>query len=234
MAGAAADPARRPGDGRRSSSSRCSRSASSTAWSARGGRSSSCSARRCSVRGSSSARAGRAWRALGQALREGRMPAAELADGIVVLVGGLLLVVPGFVTDLVGLVLILPLTRPVARGLLAGAISNRVLARADLVTGPGVTGTPAGPGRCRHARRSGPAGPQRSASSDEVDRGRGRRGRLSASARGGERHTHGTTASPPPRRGRARTSVLVQCWWSGVSGALAATRLLTAGRRAAA
>ena len=42
---------------------------------------------------------GRAWRALGQALREGRMPARELADGVVVLVGGTLLLVPGFVTD---------------------------------------------------------------------------------------------------------------------------------------
>ena len=42
---------------------------------------------------------GRAWRALDQALRSGRMPARELADGVVVLVGGTLLLVPGFVTD---------------------------------------------------------------------------------------------------------------------------------------
>ncbi|MEO7753581.1 MAG: FxsA family protein [Terracoccus sp.] len=119
---------------------------------------------------------GRAWRALGQALREGRMPATELADGIVVLVGGLLLVVPGFVTDIVGLVLILPFTRPVARGLLAGAIANRVLARAEFATGPGVTGTPAGPtssapNTSTGGPASGPAGPQRSASSDEVIEG---------------------------------------------------------------
>ncbi len=113
---------------------------------------------------------GRAWRALGQALREGRMPATELADGIVVLVGGLLLVVPGFVTDLIGLVLILPLTRPVARGLLAGAIGNRVLARAQFVAGPGVTGTPSGP-TAAGGPASGPAGAQRSASSDEVIEG---------------------------------------------------------------
>ncbi len=119
---------------------------------------------------------GRAWRALGRALREGRMPATELADGVVVLVGGLLLVVPGFVTDLVGLVLILPFTRPVARGLLAGAISNRVLARAEFMTGPGVTGPSGGTARRSETGPSsgpatGPDGPRRSASSDEVIEG---------------------------------------------------------------
>src|SRR5215203_6555228 len=46
---------------------------------------------------------GRAWRALEQAVRSGRMPAREIADGIVVVTGGGLLLIPGFVTDVLGL-----------------------------------------------------------------------------------------------------------------------------------
>src|SRR4051794_26397441 len=42
----------------------------------------------------------RAWRALRTALAEGRMPATELADGMLSLVGGLLMVTPGFVLDI--------------------------------------------------------------------------------------------------------------------------------------
>ena len=52
---------------------------------------------------------GRAWRALQTALSSGRMPARELADGALILVGGTLMLSPGFVTDAFG---ILP---PIAR-----------------------------------------------------------------------------------------------------------------------
>ena len=45
---------------------------------------------------------GRAWEALGSAIQEGRMPHKELADGILILVGGLLMLTPGFVLDIVG------------------------------------------------------------------------------------------------------------------------------------
>lgn len=69
----------------------------------------------------------RAFDALREALRTGRMPARELADGILVLVGGTLMVSPGFLTDAVGLLLILPVTRPVARRLLTAAVARRLL-----------------------------------------------------------------------------------------------------------
>ena len=46
------------------------------------------------------------------------MPARELADGALILVGGTLMLAPGFVTDAFGILLILPFTRPVARRLL--------------------------------------------------------------------------------------------------------------------
>lgn len=68
----------------------------------------------------------RAWRALQEALGSGRMPARELADGALVLVGGTLLITPGFVTDVVGLAVVLPLTRPLARGALARLVSRRL------------------------------------------------------------------------------------------------------------
>ena len=40
------------------------------------------------------------------------MPAKELADGALILIGGTLMLSPGFVTDAFGMLLILPFTRP--------------------------------------------------------------------------------------------------------------------------
>ena len=50
----------------------------------------------------------RAWLALTTALNSGQMPAKELADGALILVGGTLMLSPGFVTDGLGILLILP------------------------------------------------------------------------------------------------------------------------------
>lgn len=70
----------------------------------------------------------RAFRAFGEALGTGRMPAREIADGILILTGGVLMLTPGFLTDLVGILLILPLTRPLARRVLTGVVTARLLA----------------------------------------------------------------------------------------------------------
>jgi UPF0716 protein FxsA len=97
----------------------------------------------------------RAWRALREALDSGRMPAKELADGGLILVGGTLMLAPGFVTDAFGILLILPFTRPFFRRILSGIVTRQLVSRA---TGrrPGGAGRPAtGP----DARRPGP-GPQ--------------------------------------------------------------------------
>ena len=69
---------------------------------------------------------GRAWKALRTALNEGRMPARELADGMLILIGGLLMLTPGFVLDIVGALCILPFTRPIGRRVLSGFISRRL------------------------------------------------------------------------------------------------------------
>jgi len=45
----------------------------------------------------------------------GRLPTDELISGGLVVVGGLLLIVPGFITDGVGLLLLFPPTRALAR-----------------------------------------------------------------------------------------------------------------------
>jgi UPF0716 protein FxsA len=71
---------------------------------------------------------GRAWQALQDALAAGRMPAKELADGALILIGGTLLLTPGFLSDLVGAFVILPFTRPIARAALTRVITRKLLA----------------------------------------------------------------------------------------------------------
>jgi UPF0716 protein FxsA len=68
----------------------------------------------------------RAWQELRLALNQARVPARELADAALVLIGGTLLITPGFVTDVVGFFCVLPFTRPLARRLVLAYISRRV------------------------------------------------------------------------------------------------------------
>ncbi|MBA9005811.1 MULTISPECIES: FxsA family protein [Thermomonospora] len=70
----------------------------------------------------------RAWRALTETFGRGQVPERELADAALVLVGGVLLLTPGFVTDLVGLAFVLPFTRPLVRRLLVLYATRRVRA----------------------------------------------------------------------------------------------------------
>ena len=90
-----------------------------------------------------------AWRALRDALSSYRMPARELADGALVLVGGTLLLTPGFVTDAVGFFFILPFTRPLARRALTAVITRKFLG------GPGGPAPGSRPG-ARTRQRPGP------------------------------------------------------------------------------
>ena len=83
---------------------------------------------------------GRAWRAMRSALDSGRMPTKELSDGALILVGGTLMLAPGFVTDAFGILLILPFTRPVFRRLLTGLVTRRLVV---MGTAPGRTHRPA-------------------------------------------------------------------------------------------
>ena len=82
----------------------------------------------------------RAWKALERGLRQRTDARRELADTALVLVGGVLLMLPGFVTDMVGFFFLLPFTRPLARKLLTFLVSRR-LSRLGVVGGLSVRRT---------------------------------------------------------------------------------------------
>jgi len=55
------------------------------------------------------------WRRFRAAVAAGRMPHREVQEGVMVIFGGAFLVTPGFITDIVGLLLLLPPTRELLR-----------------------------------------------------------------------------------------------------------------------
>lgn len=59
-------------------------------------------------------------------LRSHDLPTKELADGLLILVAGVLMLTPGFVTDLVGFALLLPPTRALARRALLRRFTARM------------------------------------------------------------------------------------------------------------
>jgi UPF0716 protein FxsA len=81
----------------------------------------------------------RAWRALRERFETGRMPHRELADGMLIVLGGAFMLTPGFVTDGLGILLILPVTRPVFRRLLTSYAASQVVKRTN--PGPPARGT---------------------------------------------------------------------------------------------
>ncbi len=70
-----------------------------------------------------------AWRRLTRAIEQGRTPALEAVDGALVLLGGMLLIVPGFITDLLGILLLAP-TRALLRPVLVRHARSRLFSRA--------------------------------------------------------------------------------------------------------
>jgi UPF0716 protein FxsA len=70
------------------------------------------------------------WRRFNEALTAGRMPHREVMDGVLVIFGGAFLITPGFLTDIVGLLLLIPPTRTVIRRLLARRLGRRVVVSA--------------------------------------------------------------------------------------------------------
>jgi UPF0716 protein FxsA len=84
------------------------------------------------------------WRRFGATVAAGSVPAREVVDGVLVMIGGALLLAPGFITDVVGILLLAPPTRALLRrGLLRG-VTARLLA--------GFAGAAAGRARRPRAR----------------------------------------------------------------------------------
>lgn len=86
----------------------------------------------------------RTWKALREASQTGRMPSREIADGVLVLIGGAFLLLPGFVSDIIGLFFVLPFTRVFARRILEAFVASRVLVRMPFP--PNADGQPFPPG----------------------------------------------------------------------------------------
>jgi UPF0716 protein FxsA len=70
-----------------------------------------------------------AWRRFQLAVTEGRVPTVEVADGAMVLLAGALLLTPGFLTDVAGVLLLLPPTRASLRRLVPRLAARRLRRR---------------------------------------------------------------------------------------------------------
>lgn len=68
-----------------------------------------------------------AWRRFNEAMQAGRVPTREVLDGALVIFGGALLLTPGFITDILGLILLIPPSRAVVRAVLARRIAHRMV-----------------------------------------------------------------------------------------------------------
>ena len=66
-----------------------------------------------------------AWRRFNAALTERRFPGREVADGLMIAAGATLLLIPGFITDVLGLILLIPPTRAIARRALRAYLGRR-------------------------------------------------------------------------------------------------------------
>jgi|SRR4051812_28739657 UPF0716 protein FxsA len=69
-----------------------------------------------------------AWRRFNEAVGTGRVPAREVLDGVLVIFGGALLLTPGFISDILGALLLLPPTRAIARRILVRRFAGRMVA----------------------------------------------------------------------------------------------------------
>ena len=83
------------------------------------------------------------WRRFNVALQAGRPPTREVLDGVLVIFGGALLLTPGFISDILGLLLLLPPTRAVVRAILVRRFADRMIASA-MRGGPAGFGPPPG------------------------------------------------------------------------------------------
>jgi UPF0716 protein FxsA len=90
-----------------------------------------------------------AWRRFTDATRAGRPPAREVLDGALVLLGGAFLLTPGFLTDVIGVLLLLPPTRALFRRSVARRLLHRMTD--SLAGGPYGAGGPDRPWRGRPA-----------------------------------------------------------------------------------
>jgi UPF0716 protein FxsA len=66
-----------------------------------------------------------AWQRFNEATAAGRIPAREVADGALIILGGAFLLTPGFLTDIIGFLLLIPPTRALFRKTVVGLFAKR-------------------------------------------------------------------------------------------------------------
>jgi UPF0716 protein FxsA len=66
-------------------------------------------------------------------LQRGEVPAREVVDGALILFAGALMLAPGFLTDVLAIVLLVPPTRAVVRGILLRRFRDRIVVRRSAV-----------------------------------------------------------------------------------------------------
>ncbi len=66
------------------------------------------------------------WRKAQEQMQYGYMPGNEIIDGICILIGGVFLVLPGLISDVVGIILLLPFTRNILKPFVIRFIMNRM------------------------------------------------------------------------------------------------------------
>jgi UPF0716 protein FxsA len=67
------------------------------------------------------------WARFTETMAQGRVPQREVLDGVLVIFGGAFLITPGFVTDILGLLLLLPPTRGLIRRVIVRRLGRRVV-----------------------------------------------------------------------------------------------------------
>ncbi|MDV2885909.1 FxsA family protein [Alkalihalophilus pseudofirmus] len=63
---------------------------------------------------------------------QGQLPSSVMLDGICILVGGVVLLTPGFITDAIGFFLLIPATRGIAKGFLL-SIFNKMIKNGNFI-----------------------------------------------------------------------------------------------------
>jgi UPF0716 family protein affecting phage T7 exclusion len=84
------------------------------------------------------------WRRLQVQLQRGQLPQTEVVDGFLVLAAGVLLLVPGFITDIVGALILVPPTRAFFRRLVLAWVARRAITQRVVVLGGRQAWTDAG------------------------------------------------------------------------------------------
>lgn len=112
-----------------------------------------------------------AWERFNQALSQSKLPHREITDGVLIIFGGAFLLTPGFITDIFGLILLIPPTRAIVRALMTRILTGRLhlgvraagwgynRAR-DRATRPGPSPEPGWPPTGAGARRAPASGPR--------------------------------------------------------------------------